>query len=126
MPLVRHGDVSEREMRPGIRGKFLANKELGATGVSLLLNTADAGAAVPLHRHTVEEAVMMFEGRIWVRVADREYEIGPGETVIIPPDTPHAWGNAGPATARMLWVWGGADPFGDATYLQGEPPWVSG
>jgi hypothetical protein len=43
MPLVRHGDVPEREMRPGIRGKFLANKELGATGVSLLLNTAEAG-----------------------------------------------------------------------------------
>jgi len=44
----------------------------------------------------------------------------------IPPDTPHAWGNAGPAAARMLWVWGGADPFGDATYLQGEPPRTSG
>jgi quercetin dioxygenase-like cupin family protein len=125
MPLVCHGAVPEREMRPGIRGKFLANKELGATGVSLLVNTADAGAAVPVHRHTVEEAVMMFEGRIWVRVADEEHLIGPGETVIIPPNTVHAWGNAGPTTARMLWVWGGADPFGDATYLQGEPPAVN-
>jgi quercetin dioxygenase-like cupin family protein len=122
MPLVRHGAVPEREMRPGIRGKFLANKELGATGLSLMLNTANPGATVPLHQHTVEESVMMFEGRIWVRVAAEEYEIGPGETVIIPPNTLHVWGNAGPAIARMLWVWGGADPFGDATYLQGEPP----
>lgn len=103
----------------------MANKELGAIGVSLFVNTADAGAAVPVHRHTVEEAVMMFEGRIWVRVADEEYLIGPGETVIIPPNTAHAWGNAGPTTVRMLWVWGGADPIGDATYLQDEPPAVN-
>ncbi len=50
------------------------------------------------------------------------YDIGPDDSVVIPPHTPHAWGNAGPGPARMLWVWGGADPFGDATYLAGEAP----
>jgi quercetin dioxygenase-like cupin family protein len=125
MPLVEHGALPEIEMRPGIRGKFLAKKEFGATGVALLLNTADPGAAVPTHTHQVEEAVMMFEGRIWVQVADRRYEIGTDETVIIPPNVPHAWGNAGPDPARMLWVWGGSDPFGNARYREGEAPKVT-
>jgi hypothetical protein len=33
--------------------------------VSLLMNRADPGAAVPFHIHQVEETVVMFEGRIW-------------------------------------------------------------
>ena len=122
MPIIHHGTVPEAEMRPGIRGKFLANRELGASSVALLLNTAEAGAEVPLHMHTVEESVMMFEGRIWVQIGDERYEVGVDDSVVIPPKTPHAWGNAGPGAARMLWVWGGADPFADATYLAGQKP----
>ena len=36
--------------------------------------------------------------------------------------TPHAWGNNGPDVAKLLWAFGGPDPFGDATYLEGQPP----
>jgi len=42
--------------------------------------------------------------------------------VIIPAGTPHAWGNAGAETAKLLWAFGGPDPFSDAIYLEGEPP----
>jgi hypothetical protein len=30
MPLIDHRTVPEIDMRPGIRGQFLANKDLGA------------------------------------------------------------------------------------------------
>jgi hypothetical protein len=36
--------------------------------------------------------------------------------------TPHAWGTEGTEAARMMWVYGGPDPFADSTYLEGEPP----
>src|SRR5687768_7169667 len=55
MPIVDHSAIPEIHMRPGIRGQFLAHKDLGARGVSLLANTVDPGAAAPLHSHTVEE-----------------------------------------------------------------------
>ena len=122
MPFIDHKAISEIQMRPGIRGRFLANRELGATGIAMLLNTVDPGVAVPLHMHTVEEGVVVYEGSIWMRVGDQRYTVGANDVATIPARTPHAWGNSGPEVARMLWVWSGNDPFRDATYLEGEPP----
>ena len=122
MPLIDHEKVPELQMRPGIRGKFLANHELGATGVSLLINTVEPGANAPLHLHTVEETMLVLEGKVWAQVGTERYTVGPGYTVIIPPHTPRAWGNAGQDEAKLLWAFAGPDPFGDATYLEGEAP----
>ena len=36
MPVIDHATCAEVEMRPGIRGQFLADKSLGSEGVSLL------------------------------------------------------------------------------------------
>jgi len=124
MVVVDHRTVPEIVMRPGIRGQFLANHELGARGVSLLANAVDPGAAVPLHKHTVEETMLVLEGTVWIQVSDERQTVGPQCTVIIPADTPHAWGNSGPGVARLLWAFAGSDPFGDATYLEGQPPAV--
>jgi hypothetical protein len=52
MAIISHRSIPEVEMRPGIRGQFLASKEQGARGVCLLVNTADPGATVPLHKHS--------------------------------------------------------------------------
>jgi len=122
MPFVDGRTIPEVLMRPGIHGRFLAHKDLGASMVSLLMNRADPGAAVPLHMHQVEETVVMFEGSIWVQLGEERRVIGPNDTVIIPALTPHAWGTEGTEAARMMWVYGGPDPFADSTYLEGGPP----
>jgi quercetin dioxygenase-like cupin family protein len=95
MPFIDGRTISEVLMRPGIHGRFLAHKDLGASRVSLLMNRAEPGAAVPLHMHQVEETVVMFEGRIWVQLGEERRVIGPNDTVIIPPLTPHAWVHGG-------------------------------
>ena len=107
MPFVDGRTIPEVLMRPGIHGRFLAHKDLGASTVSLLMNRADPGAAVPLHVHQVEETVVMFEGRIWVQLGDERRVIGPNDTVIIPAFMPHAWGTEGTEAARMMWVYSG-------------------
>ena len=122
MPFIEGRTVPEVLMRPGIHGRFLAHKDLGASRVSLLINRAEPGAAVPLHMHQVEETVIVFEGRIWVQLGEERRVIGPDDTVIIPPLTPHAWGTEGTEEARMMWVYGGPDPFADSTYFDGEAP----
>jgi quercetin dioxygenase-like cupin family protein len=122
MPVIDHRQLPEIAMRPGIRGRFLASKELGAAGVCLLANVVDPGAAAPLHLHTVEETMLVLEGTVWVQVGEERHTVGPQHTVIIPARTPHAWGNAGATPARLLWAFAGPDPFSDATYLEGEPP----
>ena len=122
MPLINHQSIPEIEMRPGIRGKFLASKEQGARGVCLLVNTVAPGATVPLHKHSVEETMLVLEGTVWVRVGKERHTVGPNHTVIIPAETPHAWGNAGGSAAKLLWAFAGPDPFSDSTHLEGLPP----
>jgi len=122
MPFIEGRTVPEVLMRPGIHGRFLAHKDLGASRVSLLMNRAEPGAAVPLHMHEVEESVVVFEGKIWVQLGEERRVIGPNDSVIIPPRTPHAWGTDGAETARMIWVYGGPDPFSDSAYFEGKPP----
>ncbi len=122
MSVIDHRTIPTLDMRPGIRGQFLAHKDLGATGVSLLRNTIEPGAAVPLHMHTVEETMLVLEGTVWVQVGEERSTLGPNHTVIIPPGAPHAWGNAGAEVATLLWAFAGPDPFSDSTYLEGEPP----
>jgi quercetin dioxygenase-like cupin family protein len=122
MPVITHQSIPEIRMRPGIRGQFLSHKDLGASGVSLLTNTVEPGAEAPLHMHTVEEIMLVLEGMVWVRVGEERCTVGPHHTVIIPAQTPHAWGNAGSTVAKLLWAFAGSDPFSDATYLDGTPP----
>ncbi|MEM7252932.1 MAG: cupin domain-containing protein [Pseudomonadota bacterium] len=122
MPIIDHADSPELEMRPGIRGQFLANKTLGSSQVSLLINTVEPGAEAPLHTHTVEETMLVLEGEVWAQVGDERTVVGPNHTVVIPPHTPHAWGNASTTTAKLLWAFAGSDPFSDAEYLDGTPP----
>jgi quercetin dioxygenase-like cupin family protein len=122
MPVISHQHIAEIQMRPGIRGQFLASQEHGARGVCLLVNMVDPGAAAPLHKHTAEETMLVLEGTVWVRLGEERYTVGPHHTVIIPAETPHAWGNSGPGMAKLLWAFGGPDPFRDSTYLEGAPP----
>ena len=125
MPVIDHATCAEVEMRPGIRGQFLADKSLGSEGVSLLVNWVDPGAEAPLHVHTVEETMLVLEGTIWAQVGDDKHTVTANHTVIIPPHTPHAWGNAGHKVAKLMWAFAGPDPFGDATYLEGTAPTTS-
>jgi len=84
MPIINHQTIPEMLMRPGIRGQFLAHKNLGAEGVSLLVNTVEPGAAAPLHKHTVEETMLVLEGTVWVRVGEECWQIGPRDIVAVP------------------------------------------
>ncbi|MCH9674437.1 MAG: cupin domain-containing protein [Gammaproteobacteria bacterium] len=122
MPIIDHADSPQLEMRPGITGRFLANKALGSTAVSLLVNTVEPGAEAPLHTHTVEETMLVLEGSVWAQVGAERFHVGPNHTVVIPPHTAHAWGNSGSEVAKLLWAFAGADPFADATYLEGTAP----
>ncbi len=122
MAIFNHDHLPELTMREGILGKFLSHQELGATGCSLLVNTVEPGVDVPLHKHTVEETMLVLEGVVWVKLGTERTTVGKNHTVIIPADMPHAWGNDGHKIAKLLWAFAGPDPFKDAIYLEGEPP----
>jgi len=75
----------------------------------------------------VEEVILVEAGQVWVELDKVRLTAVPGQSVIIPPHTPHAWGTTGPGTARVLFIWPVLEPFapGKSTYLEGAPPAVS-
>jgi quercetin dioxygenase-like cupin family protein len=61
----------------------------------------DTGA----HYHTkMEEFFYVLEGQLNLRSGDRTMCGGPGTFMFVPRNTPHSYGNPGPATARVLLI----------------------
>jgi quercetin dioxygenase-like cupin family protein len=126
MPIVDYAALPEFVMRPGIKGKWIAAHEHGATMLSVLWNLVEPGTHVPRHHHAHEELILVEEGQIWVSLGEKRFGASPGRAAIVPPNTIHAWGNDGPAPVRVLFIWPVLEPFapGRSTYIEGTPPRV--
>ena len=124
MPVVDYGKLPEIVMRKGISGQWIAGREQGTSGVSVLSNTVEPGVVVPRHFHDHEEVVVVEEGSMWVEIDRVRVTAGPGRAVIVPANAVHAWGTLSPV--RILFIWPVLEPFapGKSTYVDGEPPKV--
>ncbi len=52
---------------------------------------APRGHTVPLHRHPWGEAYYVLHGRMTVQVDDGAYDLGPGSSITVPPDSAHTF-----------------------------------
>lgn len=58
----------------------------------------DAGAVIPLHDHTHEQAGILLEGKLKLTIGDETRILEPGEMFFIPANVPHqAIAHDGPA-----------------------------
>ena len=97
---------------PAMMARALAVLPLeSSTALSVLSNTVEPGVAVPRHFHEYEEVILVEAGQVWVELDKVRLTASPGQSVIIPPHTPHAWGTTGPGTARVLFIWPVLEPF---------------
>lgn len=129
MAVIYHKDVQERERRKGHRVKNLVSPETGAVGLTLTISELDAGAAVPLHTHRIEEAIVVQEGVGVFRLGDETVTVGPDATVLVPAEAVHGFHNAGPGRLTVLAAFPIVDPLTErwTTYLEGnEPPGFRG
>jgi quercetin dioxygenase-like cupin family protein len=62
------------------------------------------GDRIPLHRHDVDELVIIREGRARYDLAGEQHSAGPGDTVFIPAGTVHGTGNAGDVALHLYAV----------------------
>ena len=127
MPVIDYAALPEFPMRAGITGKWIAGHEHGTTALSVLSNTVEAGVAAPRHYHEYEEVILVEAGEVWVELDKVRLDGCPRAMRHHSAATPHAWGTAGPGTARVLFIWPVLEPFapGKSTYLEGAPPAVS-
>src|SRR5262249_38804776 len=125
MPVVEYARLPEIAMRKGINGRWIAGKEQGTTGVSVLSNEVAPGVVVPRHFHDHEEVVLVEEGSMWVELDGERVTAEPGRAVIVPANAVHAWGTS--TGVKILFIWPVLEPFaaGKSTYVDGAPPKVA-
>ena len=75
--------------------------ELGA-GVSIIVVDTPPGRGPSLHRHRYEEVFVLREGVVTFTIGDDERVAHPGDIVVVPPDTPHAFVNTGDVPLGMV------------------------
>jgi quercetin dioxygenase-like cupin family protein len=76
---------------PGER--LLEGRAFGISHITLVLGETPPGQGTRLHRHNVEEVIVVHAGRGTFTVGDTTSEVGPGEVVIIPPGVSHRFVN---------------------------------
>lgn len=85
----------------GMRSRFWRASETGAE-VQHVETWLEAGGGVPPHIHPVmEERFTVHEGRCEFLSGRKWIEAGPGEEVVVPPGTRHAFRNRGNEAARF-------------------------
>ena len=91
---TKDGSIIRELMHPGIHGN--ANQSLAEA-------TVPAGGRTDLHRHRrSEELYHVTGGKGRMSLGGDRFDIGPGDTICIPPGTPHDLLNTGDAPLRVL------------------------
>lgn len=101
---VRDKDVMAFIAKDGSRVRELMHPTVhGNRAQSLAEATIPAGSTTRLHRHRcVEELYYVLQGQGLMTVGGEEWVIGMGDTVLIPPGTPHQIRALGAADLRIL------------------------
>ena len=122
MPVVDHNSIPETPWRPNYRKWDIIRPGDGTTSSSLSYSVVGVGTGAPLHTHEADELIVILEGTLEARLGDESHQVGPGHTLVVPPNVPHGFTNAGPGDARILAFFPIPDPFNHTTYLEGTPP----
>ena len=80
------GDTNPIEMVPGVIRRTLVSGD----GHTLVRFELAAGGEVPEHTHPHEQAGTVITGRVRFRIGDREAEVVPGDSYLIPGNVPHS------------------------------------
>ncbi len=102
MATLRHRQSATVEVEPGLFGQKLVDGAQGARGLSLVRGWMRPGGRHSPHTHDVEEAVVFLAGRGIVEIGGERFEVGPGDTLRIPANTPH--GTFNPGTEDLTFV----------------------
>ena len=93
----------------------LEGAEHGAT-VSLILDHSEPGHGPRLHRHPYDETWVVIHGELTFQAGDQQLEAGPGDIVIVPPETPHKFTNNGPGRSHLVCIH--ANPIFETEWLE--------
>ena len=98
-----------------LEGVNLVGADHGAT-ISLILDRSEPGQGPRLHRHPYDETWVVIDGNVTFQAGAEQLEAGPGDIVIVPPDTPHRFANSGRERAYLVCIH--ANPTFETEWLE--------
>jgi mannose-6-phosphate isomerase-like protein (cupin superfamily) len=91
--------IRSGELQPSPRGTVTFEGDSHGSGVSFFLVNNQPGEGPDLHRHPYSETWIVRSGRARISADGEDIEAGPGDIVVVSPETPHKFKNAG--TGRL-------------------------
>ncbi len=74
----------------------------GDANVSFFLSNTPPGKGPSMHKHPYEEVFIVQEGHLTFTIGDSTMEATGGQIVVVPPEMPHKFVNAGSEFARHV------------------------
>ena len=85
MAFINLEQITEREIVPGYRAKFIH-----AENMTMAFWNVDPGAALPEHSHPHEQIANVLEGEFELTVDGEAKVLKPGQVAVIPSGVPHS------------------------------------
>jgi len=92
----------EQERTP--TGTVRFEGEASGSGVSLFLVNNQPGEGPGLHRHPYSETWIVRSGSVRFTADGEDVDAGPGDIVVVGPETPHKFANLGPGRLDLVCV----------------------
>jgi putative monooxygenase len=102
--VFRPSQIKPAERGGGARTYPMVSRRCGSGAMMNGITEFEGGAAIPLHTHNCEEAVMLIEGHAIAEIDGVEQELIPFELSWIPAEVPHRFRNVS-VTDRMRIFW---------------------
>jgi mannose-6-phosphate isomerase-like protein (cupin superfamily) len=93
----------------------LKGEDHGAT-ISVILDHSEAGRGPRLHKHPYDETWVVNDGNLTFQAGEEQLQAGPGDIVIVPPNTPHKFTNNGPGQCNLVCIH--ANPTFETEWLE--------
>lgn len=95
----------------GVIKRVVAGPNMGTPSFVMRIFTIEKDGYTPHHAHPYEHGIVVLKGNGKVLLDDREYEIGSGSVITIPPNVPHQIVNGSDSELAIVCVVpAGADP----------------
>jgi quercetin dioxygenase-like cupin family protein len=81
----------------------LKGEDHGAT-ISVILDHSEPGHGPRLHKHPYDETWVVNDGNLTFQAGEEQFQAGPGDIVIVPPNTPHKFTNNGHGQCNLVCI----------------------
>jgi quercetin dioxygenase-like cupin family protein len=104
MPVVYNNQVPAQSMYPKVERKELIGRTMGAASISIGEITIYPGGEIPLHRHKVEDCVLLREGKGEIHMNDEIVKVAAPMSILIPAGVRHRVLNTGTEPIKIIYA----------------------